>query len=154
MTLRNAFFVRTAVAAVLLVPFFEAPRASGQDAPALDYEFYKKYVEPVFINQRVDHARCYVCHEEGRNRLRLEKLLPGKTYWTEEQSKQNFLVASHIVVPGSPEKSRMLMHPLAPEAGGDPTPMGIHYGGRQFPSKDDPDWKKWADWVRGAKVAK
>jgi hypothetical protein len=31
----------------------------------------------------------------------------------------------------------MLIHPLAPEAGGDL----FHSGGRQFESKNDPDWK-------------
>ena len=35
------------------------------------------------------------------------------------------------------------MHPLAHEAGGDE----FHSGGRQFLSKDDPDWKAMAAWV-------
>jgi hypothetical protein len=38
----------------------------------------------------------------------------------------------------------LLLHPLAPEAGGEP----FHSGGRQFKSKDDPDWQALADWVR------
>jgi hypothetical protein len=33
--------------------------------------------------------------------------------------------------------SRLLIHPLAPEAGGDL----FHSGGRQFESQNDPDWK-------------
>jgi len=42
----------------------------------------------------------------------------------------------------------LLMHPLAPEAGGD---SPVHQGGRQFFSRDDPDWQTLAEWVRGKK---
>jgi hypothetical protein len=40
-----------------------------------------------------------------------------------------------------------LKHPLSPEAGGD----DFHGGGRQFASRDDPDWKTIAAWVSQAK---
>jgi len=128
------------------------PATSGSEKP-LDYMFFKNRVEPIFLKRRGEHARCYVCHEEGRNRLRLEKLTAGATSWTEDQSRRNFEAASHLVVPGNPLKSRLLMHPLAPEAGGDPSPMGVHYGGRQFASIDDPDWKTLAEWVNGQKAS-
>jgi hypothetical protein len=39
-----------------------------------------------------------------------------------------------------------LLHPLAPEAGGD----AFHSGGRQFASKNDPNWKTIAQWAQGA----
>ena len=42
----------------------------------------------------------------------------------------------------------MLIHPLAPEAGGDP----FHSGGYQFQSQNDPDWLTIAEWVRGART--
>ena len=128
-------------------------RAGAIGGLKLDYGFFKSYVEPVFLKRRVNHARCYVCHEEGRNRLRLEKLLPGKDYWTEEQSRKNFETVSHMVVPGDPLQSRLLLHALAPEAGGDPTPRGMHPGGRQFATQEDPDFKRWAEWVSGAKAS-
>jgi YVTN family beta-propeller protein len=82
----------------------------------------------------------------GRNSaFRLEKLSPGSTFWTEEQSRVNFDVVSRLTTPGDPLLSRLLMHPLDPKAGGDE----YHYGGRQFASQDDPDWQTLLDWVRG-----
>jgi hypothetical protein len=36
------------------------------------------------------HAGCYTYHEESNNAFRLEKLLPGAKFWTEERSRHNF----------------------------------------------------------------
>ena len=89
-----------------------------------------------------------MCHAESNNEFRLEKLPPGARAWTDEQSRRNFEMVSKLVNPGDPETSRLLMHPLAPEAGGD----AYHSGGRQFKSKDDPDWKTLAEWINGKKL--
>lgn len=118
-------------------------------APKLDYEFFKSRVEPVFLTKRADHARCYVCHVESNNAFRLERLSPGASGWTEEQSRRNFEVVSILVNPGDPDTSRLLLHPLAPEGGGDV----FHSGGRQFASKHDPAWRTLAAWVNGATLA-
>ena len=115
-------------------------------APALDYAFFKAKVEPIFLQKRAGHTRCYVCHAESNNNLRLEKLSPGQSGWTDEQSRKNFEVVSKLVNPGDPATSRLLLHPLAPEGGGD----AFHSGGRQFADKNDPAWKTIADWVNGA----
>ena len=56
---------------------------------------------------------------------------------------------SKLVNPGQPMVSRLLMHPLAPEGGGDV----FHSGGRQFMSTKDPDWKTIAAWVNGATLS-
>jgi hypothetical protein len=112
---------------------------------ALDYDFYKSRVEPIFLKKRLSHGRCYVCHAESNNAFRLQKLSPGSSSWTEEQSQSNFQKAAALVVAGDPDKSKLLLHPLAPEAGG----LAFHSGGRQFASKNDPDWKILAQWVRG-----
>jgi hypothetical protein len=115
--------------------------AAGQ---SLDYEFFKSRVEPIFLKKRPGHTRCYVCHaDRSNNALRLEKLRPGKKFWTEEQSRRNFETVSRLVVPGDPDKSLLLLQPLGPEEGGN----AFHSGGRQFDSKDDPDWKILAQWV-------
>lgn len=121
----------------------------AQTAPKLDYEFFKSRVEPIFLTKRPDHARCYVCHVESNNAFRLERLSPGARVWTEEQSHHNFEVVSRLVNPGDPDTSRLLLHPLGPEGGGDV----FHSGGRQFPSKSDPAWRTLAAWVNGATLA-
>jgi hypothetical protein len=121
---------------------------ASRAAPALDYEFFKARVQPVFLQKRDGHTRCYVCHAESNNAFRLERLSPGASTWNEEQSRKNFQVASILVNPGDPATSRLLQQPLAPEAGGNV----FHSGGRQFASKDDPNWKILADWVNGEKL--
>jgi len=113
-------------------------------APALDFDSFKSRVEPVFLKKREGHTRCYVCHAESNNNFRLQKLAAGSGAWSEEQSRKNFEMISKLVNPGDPDTSRLLLHPLAPESGG----SVFHSGGRQFASKDDPDWKTLADWVR------
>jgi hypothetical protein len=116
-------------------------------APALDYEAFKSRIEPIFLQKREGHTRCYVCHAESNNNFRLEKLSPGQAMWNDEQSRKNFEMISRLVNPGDPDTSRLLLHPLAPEGGG-----GVfHSGGRQFADKNDPAWKAIADWVKSAK---
>jgi hypothetical protein len=111
-------------------------------AQSLDYETYKKTVEPIFLKKRTGHARCVACHSASNNAFRLQPLPEGST-WTEEQSRLNFESVSKLVNKANPKASMLLMHPLAHEAGGDE----FHSGGRQFLSKDDPDWKVIAAWI-------
>ena len=122
--------------------------SSSNGSSELDYAFFKTRIEPIFLKKRPTHARCYVCHEEANHALKLAKLSPGNTTWTEEESRRNFDTVSRLVTPGDPLASILLLHPLSPEAGGD----AFHSGGRQFESQSDPDWKTLADWVRGQKA--
>src|SRR5258708_30948040 len=126
---RASFLGASAVALYAPAPFAaQGPSASRR---ALDYEFFKPRVEPIFLEKRwPDHARCYVCHEVSRHGggpLSLERLSPGMSFWTEEQSRANFQVVSKLVSPGNPLSSMLLLMPLAPEAGGI---ADTHQGGR------------------------
>ena len=129
---------------VALALILMAASASAAEV-GLDYDVYKNQIEPIFLKKRPTHGRCYNCHAESNNAFRLEKLSPGISAWSEEQSQTNFQKVSALVVAGEPDKSKFLLHPLAPEAGG----QAFHSGGRQFASKNDPDWKILAQWVRG-----
>ena len=116
-------------------------------APGLDFGTFKDRIEPIFLQKRPGHTRCYVCHAESNNNFRLEKLAPGQGKWNDEQSRKNFEMIAKLVNPGDPDTSRLLLHPLAPEGGGDV----FHSGGRQFGDKNDPAYKTIADWVKAAK---
>ena len=146
-----SFLVASAVALYAPAPF--AAQAPPASRPTLDYEYFKTRVEPIFLKKRwPDHARCYVCHETSRHGggpLTLERLSPGTSFWTEEQSRTNFQVVSKLAIPGSPLSSLLLLMPLAPEAGG---LADTHQGGRQFASEDDPDWQNMKAWVLGQKA--
>jgi hypothetical protein len=127
------------------------PQDSAHPAPTLDYEFFKARVEPIFLKVRGDHARCYACHASNTGPQYLVKLSPGATEWNEEQSRKIFENVSKLVNRNDPMKSRFLVHPLSPLAGGDAD--YLHSGGRQFESKDDPDWKNMAAWASGQTLA-
>lgn len=126
-----------------------AARTSSASSQTLDFQFFKARVESIFLKERPGHARCYGCHSDANRIFHLEKLSAGATNWSDEQSQLNFQSAIKQVVPGDPVSSRLLLHPLAPEAGGDP----FHSGGSQFQSQNDPDWLTLAEWARGAQVA-
>jgi len=120
------------------------------NAAALDYDFFKAKVQPIFLEKRPGHAPCVMCHADANNMLHLQKLPDGQSAWTEEETRKNFDTVSKIVqAVDDPMTAKILVHPLAPEAGGD----AFHSGGRQFASKTDPDWKIIAAWVAGAKLA-
>ena len=107
----------------------------------LDFQYFLTKVEPIFLKMRPGHARCYGCHILSNRAFHLEPLAPGSAEWTTEQSRKNFQSAVQQVVAGDPVSSRLLMHPLAPEAGGE----AFHSGGRQFASQNDSDWLTIAD---------
>jgi len=134
------------IAVAFVVTTVVAVTAAMAD-PTLDYDVYKRRVEPIFLKKRAGHARCATCHQLSNNAFRLEKLPAGGATWTDEQSRKNFATVSTLVVPGDPAQSRLLLQPLAPQAGGN----AYHSGGWQFASKDDPDWKTLAAWVKGRK---
>jgi len=129
-------------------PPAEQTQPDAARSPTLSFEFFKARVQPIFLKNRAEHARCYGCHNLPNRIFHLEALLPASSDWTHEQSRRNFQSTLELVVPGDPTSSRLLIHPLAPEAGGDP----FHSGGRQFASQNDPDWLVMAEWVRGVRT--
>ena len=120
-----------------------ASYAAPAQVAGLDYEMFKTKVAPIFMKKRDGHSPCVVCHTGANNFLRLEELGPGQTSWNEEQLGKMYRSIARLVTPANRPESRLLIHPLAPEAGGDL----FHSGGRQFASKDDPDYKVLMQWV-------
>ena len=139
---------KSALAAILLIAMSSAG-ASQQSGPppaagSLDYEFFKTRVQPIFAARRAGHARCVSCHTSGTP-LRLEPIAPGATTWSDEQSRKNFAAMGRVVAANN-LKSRLLVHPLAEQAGGD----FYHNGGKHWTSQNDPEWQTLKAWVMGA----
>ena len=137
-------FLNPASLLILTLAALLAPQPGSTPAkPSLDYSFFKERVQPIFLAKRPGHARCVTCHDHGSPGL--EPLAPGATNWNEEQSRKHFAMWKLFVVPGAPNKSPLLLHPLAKEAGGD----RFHAGGKHWNSQSDPEWLVLAAWVRG-----
>ena len=147
MPARIATITVTATAAALLL----ATTSFGSRAETtLDYDYFKAKVQPIFLTKRATHARCVMCHAGANNMLHLELLPEGQAAWTEEQTRKNFETVSKIVqAVDDPIQSKILVHPLAPEGGGDVW----HSGGRQFANRNDPYWKTIYAWAKGAKLS-
>jgi cytochrome c553 len=144
--MRIVYWMMTAVLAHQLAASARTmPATQAAAAAALNYEYFKTQVQPVFLAKRTGYTRCVVCHADEGAAGFLQPLSPGATTWTEEQSRKNFQSVSRLVVPGQPMKSRLLTHPLEPAAGGDE----FHNGGRQFKTQDDPQFQAIAAWVSG-----
>jgi hypothetical protein len=127
--------------AVALLGQQNAPPSGA--APPLDYEVFKTRVQPIFLAKRPGHARCVSCHTFASN-FRLQPLSPGSTTWNEEESRKNFAAVQKIATPGD-LKSRLLLHPLTEEAGGD----FFHNGGKHFNSQNDREWQTLKAWILG-----
>ena len=142
--------MRTTLFLALVISFSLTGLAAAQaqlppapPAPPLNYEYFKAKVEPVLLAKRPGHARCIACHGQGTP-LRFQPLAPGATTWTEEESRKNFNVIKQVAQPGN-LRSRLLMHPLEEQAGGD----FYHNGGKHFTSQNDPEFQVLKAFVMG-----
>ena len=139
--------VRIVVATAAVSALVLASATFVSQAATLDYDYFKAKVQPIFLTKRAGHARCVMCHAEANNMLKLQKLPEGQSAWGEEDSRKNFDTVSKIInAVDDPMTAKILIHPLAPEAGGD----AYHSGGRQFANKNDPLWKTIAEFAKGA----
>ncbi|HET9569121.1 MAG TPA: hypothetical protein VFP16_12165, partial [Vicinamibacterales bacterium] len=138
------FLLAVAVVLAAVAPARAQQPAASPSSPTLDYDFFKARVQPMFTTKRAGNARCVSCHDSGTP-MRLQKLAPGNATWSEDDSRKNFDIVKSRVVAGKPEISKLLRHPLAESAGGDPH----HDGGKHWTSKDDPEWQMLASWVKG-----
>ena len=127
------------------VPSAQAPGPSV--ASALDYDFFKTKVQPIFLAKRDGHTRCVSCHSKGTP-MRLAALSPGAATWNEEQSRRNFQAVQARVIPRDLVTSKLLLHPLLSDGGGD----FYHSGGKHWNSFLDPEWQTLANWVCGRKA--
>ena len=121
-----------------------ADSSSGE----LSLSYFQHEVQPLFLVKRTGNIACATCHAgAASSNFRLQPLKPGTFFWDAEQTQKNFDAAKQFVSFGKPLNSRLLTHPLATAAGGDP----FHGGGKHFASQRDPEWLVLRDWAMGAK---
>src|SRR5207247_4263397 len=125
----------------------QAQEPGSTAGSALDFEFFRTKVQPIFLAKREGHTRCVSCHSKGTP-MRLQALSPGATTWNEEQSRKNFQVVVTRVVPYNLLQSRLLVQPLVSEVGG----TFYHSGGKHWNSFLDSEWQTLANWVCGRKT--
>jgi hypothetical protein len=139
--------VRTTLVLLALMTAAVHGQQPAPSAPAssssLSYEYFKTKVQPIFVAKRPGHARCIACHGQGTP-LRFQPLPAGSTSWNEDDSRKNFQAVQRVVVPGN-LKSRLLVHALEEQAGGD----FYHNGGKHFVSQNDPEWQVLKAFVLG-----
>jgi len=148
--MRVALLVLLLAALLTQYPASAVPQAQEPSSPgsALDFEYFRTKIQPIFLAKREGHTRCVSCHSKGTP-MRLQALSPGATAWTEEQSRMNFRVVQSRVIPNNLTSSKLLLHPLAADGGGD----FYHSGGKHWNSFLDPEWQTLANWVCGRKAS-
>jgi hypothetical protein len=124
----------------------QQPPGASTGSPSLDFDVFRTTIQPIFVANRAGHARCVTCHSAGTS-FRLQPLADGMTSWSEEASRKNFDAVQRVARPGD-LKCRILVHPLAEDAGGD----FFHNGGKHWKSQSDPEWQMLKAWVLGEKT--
>ena len=149
--MRVALLVLLLAALLTQYPASAVPQAQASSPPAssaLDFEYFRTKIQPIFLAKREGHTRCVSCHSKGTP-MRLQALSPGAATWNEEQSRMNFRVVQSRVIPNNLTSSKLLLHPLAADGGGD----FYHRGGKHWNSFLDPEWQTLANWVCGRKAS-
>ena len=89
-------------------------------------------------------AACVMCHTWQTRPMRFNLETPATDAgWTVEQSRRNFDVVTKLVNTKTPEASRLLLKPLATQAGG-----LSHTGGSYWTSRDQADYQAVLKWIR------
>ena len=114
--------------------------------PTLDFTFFRSCVQPVFANPREGQLRCSSCHSAGQAGF-APAPQNGKE-WSDEEARRAYQAIFRLLIPGNPEQSRFMLKPLHPDGGGSYT----HNGVRRWQSRDDPEWRMLAAWVRGERT--
>jgi hypothetical protein len=138
-----ALFVTALLVPAFASSFGEARQQPAAQAAALNYEYFKANVQPVFLKKRPGHARCVACHI-GATPMNLTPMAKGSATWTEEETKKNFAAVQKVAFAGN-AKSMLLIHPLDEQAGGD----FYHSGGKHWTSQSDPEWQLLRNFVMG-----
>jgi hypothetical protein len=139
----------TGVLVAAFVAFQAGAGAQGSNFPtAADIETYRNTVEKLFMTDRggttSGMAACVMCHTWQTRPMRFSLETPAADDgWTIEQSRRNFDIVTKLVNTQNPEASRLLLKPLASQAGG-----LNHTGGTFWPSREHPEYGALLKWIQ------
>lgn len=120
-----------------------ADRYVAKAEAAVDFDFFRACVQPIFANPREGHIRCSNCHSGGL--IGFAPAPQSGSAWSDQEAKRAFSTLVRLIIPGNPEQSRFMLKPLHPDDGGSYT----HNGPRRWQSRSDPEWRMLAEWIRG-----
>jgi hypothetical protein len=123
-----------------------ADRYVPAPGPTLDFAFFRSCVQQVFATPREGQIRCSSCHAAGQ--VGFAPAPQNGKEWSEEEARRAFQSIFRLLIPGNPEQSRFMLKPLHPDGGGSYT----HNGPRRWQSREDPEWRMLAGWVRGERT--
>ncbi len=109
-----------------------APTAAAQ-TPEVDFEFFQACVHPILFQVTPGGLACANCH--------------GAEF-AQADAEESWGNVQRLIEPGLPAQSRLLMHPMHPDGGGD----YVHNGVRRWRSQDDAEWQMLAAWVNGERT--
>lgn len=117
-------------------PVTEIPTAPAHPEVALDAAVFARDVQPLLA------AKCAACHSQPDRggRLRLASAQDPTT------SAGNLAALAAFVIPQDPERSPLLLKPLAVASG------GVEHGGGDVFTADSAEWRTLRDWVSKARV--
>ncbi len=107
-----------------------ASEVSTDSVPEVDYEFFRACMHPIFYQVTPGGVACANCHV-------LE--------FAQADPEESWNAIDRLIEPGQPTQSRLLMHPLHPNGGGD----YAHNGVRRWLTQDEPEWQMLAAWING-----
>ncbi|MFL2546376.1 MAG: hypothetical protein ACJ0SL_03320 [Candidatus Rariloculaceae bacterium] len=102
-------------------------------APEVDYEFFRACMHPILYQVTPAGITCANCHV-------LE--------FAQADPQASWNAIERLIEPGQPTQSRLLMHPLHPDGGGD----YAHNGVRRWMTQDDAEWQMLAEWINGERA--
>ncbi len=107
--------------------------AAAEPAASVDYEFFRACVHPVLFQVTESGLTCTNCHVAE---------------FAQADPEESWIAVNRLIEPGHPTRSRLLMHPLHPDAGGD----YVHNGVRRWRTQNDAEWQMLAAWVNGERT--
>ena len=110
-----------------------AAPAPAEPAPEVSFEFFQACVHPILFQVTPGGLACANCH--------------GAEF-AQADPEESWRNVQRLIDPGRPAQSRLLMHPMHPDGGGD----YVHNGVRRWLTQNDPEWQMLAGWVNGERT--